>query len=344
MLYTIYKTTHAASGKIYVGMHKTKNPNDKYLGSGTIIGHAIKKHGQAAFSKEVLFVFDNHAEMVAKEIEVVDVEFVTRDDNYNIRPGGDGGWVDTSSDTQRARAIKSNIRQAELAAADPHFRDALKAAGSRTFRRLHQEGRINYSTFSGRHHTEDTRERISSSKKGELTGSSNPQYGTTAVWKPEEGTKRVPRAEFEAWVAQGWSKGLHPDHHVIALRNLSNGCPAGTRWMTKDGVFKKAAKEEVVALQTQGWVPGYPTRVLSAEGRLRLQASSRNLLQGKPSLTKGWRWGHNAALGIERLFPPEAQLPEGWLPGMPPKAWVCRPVESAKQIKLSELAAFLQNG
>ena len=45
------------NGKFYFGVHKTKNPNDEYLGSGTYIKRAVEKHGEQNFRKEVLFIY-----------------------------------------------------------------------------------------------------------------------------------------------------------------------------------------------------------------------------------------------------------------------------------------------
>ncbi len=41
MYYTVYKTTNRIDGKIYIGSHKTKNPNDGHLGSGKHLKYAF---------------------------------------------------------------------------------------------------------------------------------------------------------------------------------------------------------------------------------------------------------------------------------------------------------------
>ena len=91
MLYTIYKVTNKLNGKIYIGKHQTKDPNDEYYGSGKFITAAIKKHSKENFTKEVLFVFETEYEMNAKEKELITEEFVSRKDTYNAGVGGEGG-------------------------------------------------------------------------------------------------------------------------------------------------------------------------------------------------------------------------------------------------------------
>ena len=50
------QTVNLLNGKFYFGVHKTENPYDEYLGSGTYIKRAVAKHGEQNFRKEILFV------------------------------------------------------------------------------------------------------------------------------------------------------------------------------------------------------------------------------------------------------------------------------------------------
>jgi len=91
VIYTVYKTTNLINNKTYIGVHKTMDPNDSYLGSGEAIKAAIKKYGRHNFSKEVLFSFDNSADMLAKEAELVEIN----ENTYNLIKGG-GSYSETS--------------------------------------------------------------------------------------------------------------------------------------------------------------------------------------------------------------------------------------------------------
>jgi len=86
--YTVYRTTNIATHRFYIGVHKTTDPNDGYLGSGLALKQAIKKYGRAAFIKEVLFCFDTSAEAYAKEKELVTAALIESGEVYNIATGG----------------------------------------------------------------------------------------------------------------------------------------------------------------------------------------------------------------------------------------------------------------
>lgn len=63
------------------------------MGSGVRIIRAIKKYGIENFEKTVLFECKSFEEMNAKEAEIVNEEFISRDDVYNIVLGGqDSSW------------------------------------------------------------------------------------------------------------------------------------------------------------------------------------------------------------------------------------------------------------
>lgn len=101
MKYIVYCTTCKVNGKIYIGVHKTENPNefDGYIGNGLNVGwtiknphtafqNAIKKYGYSNFYRTTLYVFDTEKEAYDKEAEIVTLDFVKNRDNYNTCIGG----------------------------------------------------------------------------------------------------------------------------------------------------------------------------------------------------------------------------------------------------------------
>ena len=104
MFFTVYKITKLDDNKIYIGVHKTKNLDDGYMGSGIHIRAALKKYGREAFRKEILFTFTTSKEAYAKEKELVTCDYLEREFTYNKGVGGCGGDVDWAS---RQRKILS---------------------------------------------------------------------------------------------------------------------------------------------------------------------------------------------------------------------------------------------
>lgn len=101
MKWILYCTTNKINGKIYIGVHKTENPDvfDGYIGNGIEIGwtiknpqtafqFALKKYGYSNFYRSTLKIFDNEDDAYNEEARIVDIEFLKRHDNYNTSLGG----------------------------------------------------------------------------------------------------------------------------------------------------------------------------------------------------------------------------------------------------------------
>lgn len=91
MVYTVYKTTNLLTSEYYIGVHKTGNPDDKYLGSGLQIVKAIKHDGEQNFKKVVLFEFNSPGMALLKEEELLRPVVGIDPLCYNMSIGGKGG-------------------------------------------------------------------------------------------------------------------------------------------------------------------------------------------------------------------------------------------------------------
>ena len=90
--YVVYKVTNLTNNKIYIGYQKNGKADDNYRGSGPLVKKAVDKYGIENFSKEILYVFYTEQEAYDKEKEIVNEQFVAREDTYNLTLGGRGGW------------------------------------------------------------------------------------------------------------------------------------------------------------------------------------------------------------------------------------------------------------
>jgi hypothetical protein len=91
-VFTVYKTTNNVNGRYYIGVHKTSNPYDDYLGSGKYIKRAIEKYGIENFEKEIMAIFENSEEAYLLEKKLVTVDLIETGHVYNLTEGGGGGF------------------------------------------------------------------------------------------------------------------------------------------------------------------------------------------------------------------------------------------------------------
>lgn len=215
--YYLYKITNIVNAKIYIGVHKTNNLNDNYMGSGKIINSAISKYGIENFHKEILEYFDTSDDMYSKEREIVTNEFLIRDDTYNLRRGGTGGFDYIN---------KTNI---------PKFHG-----------RTHTE-----ESKSKMGHVPSTEERMNTSLR-HIGNNHNPNVRVYGNDHPASFKKtQEHKDKIRAGIIAHHQKGIPTNS---PLYNKGEGHPVyGTMWITNGANNKRVKKDTIIEL---GWYKG----------------------------------------------------------------------------------------
>ena len=222
--YLIYKITCSINNKIYIGKHKTDDIDDDYMGSGSLLKYDQDLFGIDKFKREILFECKSEEEMNAKEAEIVNEDFIARDDVYNIKLGGDGGWDHINSN----KALKSKITRVGAFATRDKIRSLPKEVQAEFWKKITNKVQLVRSSWSeeykdevyakvsnalkefyrfnknpmfGKHHTIKTREKLSETHKGKK----NPMHGK--MWICNDETHESKSILKTDPIPEGWRKG-----------------------------------------------------------------------------------------------------------------------------------------
>jgi hypothetical protein len=201
------------NNKIYVGVHKTSDLNDGYMGSGKVIKDAINKYGIDNFKKDILEYFEDSESMYAREKEIVTDEFLLREDVYNLRRGGTGGFDYINKSPQKITENRINgYASTGLSLSgrkNPEFSERLKT--------YHKDGRLSGTYFGTDRmkyvielaRTDEARKKHKESlrKISHQVGCKNSQFGTCWISHEIIGSKKCKVSELPLFIEQGWYKG-----------------------------------------------------------------------------------------------------------------------------------------
>lgn len=225
MYYTIYKITNTVNNKFYIGKHQTDDLDDGYMGSGFVLKRAIEKYGLDKFVKEILYVFDNEEQMNNMEKEIVNEEFLLKEEVYNLQEGGHGSWFYANfnhlspmfkdspyafTDAERRLHCK---KYGEIGR--QHFQNKLKSDiiyYEKYCKKLSESKQNYYTTHSGtfknKKHSKETKEKIGMANSAHQQGNKNSQYGTCWIYNENiKQNKNIKKEELENWLKTGWKKG-----------------------------------------------------------------------------------------------------------------------------------------
>lgn len=159
-------------------MHSTNNLNDGYLGSGTYLKRSINKHGRENHSIEIIEFFNTRDDLKARERELVSLQEIAKKDCMNLKIGGTGGF---NKEHQLLGSKNGVLKANELRVTNPEWWEECKRKFSIGAKLTYSEGRrprINVFDWTGRNHTEQTKQKMSLSHSNIHKGNKNSQYGT----------------------------------------------------------------------------------------------------------------------------------------------------------------------
>ena len=214
MKYIIYKTTNLVNNKIYIGKHKSTDINDDYLGSGKLLKRAIEKYGKEHFKKEILFECKTEQEANDLEAEIVDEEFITRLDTYNIMIGGHGGFnfvnKNLTKEQLHNRAVNGRKVVSEKYSKEEKIKWAKKGAQTQIENKtgIFSPDFIRGCSFKGKHHTEEAKEKMRKANSINQKGKNNSGYGTCWIYILKlKQNKKIKKEDLNPYLNKDWIKG-----------------------------------------------------------------------------------------------------------------------------------------
>jgi hypothetical protein len=189
------------------------------MGSGKVLKRAINKYGVKYFIKEILYECETQEEMLQRETDIVNKEFVRRKDTYNINLGGYGGFycLNDGSKEHIERCTKGGKRggktsgkiHAEKLKNDKKYLKEFSEKSSFSMKEKIKNGLINPGlNFKGCKHTDESKAKIGKANSIYQTGEGNSQYGKCWIYSEvEKRSKSIKKEELDQWLEQEWLKG-----------------------------------------------------------------------------------------------------------------------------------------
>lgn len=202
----IYKTTCIINGKFYIGMHSTSNLDDGYMGSGKRLKRSLKKYGIENHIKEILEFLNDRKILAEREEEIVNEQLLEDNLCMNLKTGGTGGFINEEHKNNwiLAGSKAGNEKLKNLWENDNEWKQ--KQLEVRKSYRENPELKKRMEKglgFHGRNHKEETKEKISQSRKGKGVSFNNSQYGTCWITNGKE-NKKINKGDL---IPEGWKLG-----------------------------------------------------------------------------------------------------------------------------------------
>lgn len=209
----IYKTTNILTGKYYYGMHSGNNLEDGYLGSGKRLRRSINKYGKENHKREIIEFLPDRKSLIEREKEIVNLNEIAKVDCMNLVVGGNGGF--NVEIVKKGRLAVDNIMITRYGInwrsilAKKTFSDLSINKRNEINKKIIETNKKNgftYDNFKNKKHTEETRKKLSKSRKGTGIGNKNSQFDT--CWITKNGiNKKIKKENLILYLKDNWIKG-----------------------------------------------------------------------------------------------------------------------------------------
>lgn len=263
----LYRIINNINGVEYIGVHRTENLNDGYMGSGKLLKRAIRKYGTENFTKEILQLYPTYKQALLAEKKMVTLEYIESDDNYNLREGGYGrcGW---SSECRQ----KMSQNKRDKWKNDAKFRDKMLTINRSTTRRdkisksLTGKKRKNpqnknldkirktAETHKGMKRTAQAKQNMSTAAINAPLDVKRRRSGRGMIYIYNQETAQVKRVSKMSIIPEGWARGTGPKKSD-KYKNMNRGS-----YFAYDPVTYKIKRFQSRESLPVGWKRGRPTK------------------------------------------------------------------------------------
>lgn len=174
------------------------------MGSGKKIRSSLRKYGVDNHTKEILEFCDSREKLILKEINWITGDILSDPLCMNLMNGGTGGFI--SEEQQRHRSSCGAQGRINRLVIDEEYAERERKRSSEIMKQNHKAGKMRYDTFKGKTHSEETKEKMRLTKKGQGAGEANSQSGT--CWVTKDGiSQKIKKEDLEQWLDKGWVRG-----------------------------------------------------------------------------------------------------------------------------------------
>lgn len=199
------------NGKYYYGRHSTDNLDDGYLGSGTYFTRSVRKHGKENHVRIIVEQLPDLESLKLREAEIVNREILKDKMCMNIALGGDGGWdhIKHSHEARLQMGKAGGLSTKAKIDSDDTFRIKFSQSITDATLKSYANGRQkNVPSWLGKTHSEETKNKMSESKKNTVLGKNNPMFNKRWIHNLLlKQCKLISIDEMQIYLADGWIKG-----------------------------------------------------------------------------------------------------------------------------------------